>query len=384
MRRLTGLMVVGAAVVLMTAGPGWAQSGAVLTRIDEAVQEATQDWESTVMAAARSLFWLLAGIELGLAAIWLALSGGTLESFFADMVRRVMFIGFFVFVLEQGPDFAEAVVDSLFSLGAESGSASPAEVFNAGLRVAARLSQDVRFGLFEDNALSIAAVFAMVVVVVCFALVAAIFVAAMVEMYVGLLAGLIMLGLGGSSFTKDFAIRYLVYAFSVGLKLMALVMIARIGSDVLLDMADIEGGEDRFLTTLAIGGVAVVVFMISAYVPAIMQGVVQGASVSTGAETLRPTLAAGQFGAGAATMGASVSGAGWRGAQQGYADGGIWGAAKGATSGMAKAASQGTRATGSAIADKAVGVPGSRGSSVMGLANAKLDGAQTSERKGRP
>ena len=60
----------------------------------------------------------------------------------------------------------------------------------------------------------------------------------MVEMYVGLLAGMIMLGLGGSSFTKDFAVRYLVYAFSVGMKLMALVMIARIGSEVLIGLAE--------------------------------------------------------------------------------------------------------------------------------------------------
>src|SRR5690606_37067369 len=118
---------------------------------------------------------------------------------------------------------------------------------------------------------AIAAVFAMIVVVICFALVAAIFVAVMVEMYVGLLAGMIMLGLGGSSFTKDFAVRYLVYAFSVGLKLMALVMIARIGSEVLIEMADASSSDDKFLTSLAIAGIAVVVFMISIYVPAIIQ-----------------------------------------------------------------------------------------------------------------
>jgi hypothetical protein len=77
----------------------------------------------------------------------------------------------------------------------------------------------------------------MIVTVICFSLVAAIFVSVMVEMYVGLLAGMIMLGLGGSSYTKDFAIRYLVYAFSVGMKLMALVMISRIGSEVLIGLA---------------------------------------------------------------------------------------------------------------------------------------------------
>ncbi len=96
------------------------------------------------------------------------------------------------------------------------------------------MSEQAKFGVFQDNALAIAAVLAMGIVVICFSLVAAIFVSVMVEMYVGLLAGMIMLGLGGSSYTKDFAVRYLVYAFGVGMKLMALVMIAKIGSEVLL------------------------------------------------------------------------------------------------------------------------------------------------------
>ncbi|MCQ8780506.1 type IV secretion system protein, partial [Escherichia coli] len=78
-----------------------------------------------------------------------------------------------------------AVVDSLFQIGAGGGGASPANVFNAGLKVASALSSKAQFGLFQDNALAIAAVFAMIVVVVAFALVAAIFVAVMVEMYVG-------------------------------------------------------------------------------------------------------------------------------------------------------------------------------------------------------
>ena len=41
-----------------------------------------------------------------------------MNMFFASF----MFIGLFVFILEQGPDFAKAVVDSLFQIGAGGGS----------------------------------------------------------------------------------------------------------------------------------------------------------------------------------------------------------------------------------------------------------------------
>lgn len=372
MTRIFARATLAVLIGLTVTAPAFGQAGDILTNIDNAAHAAASGWQTTVMQAARSLFWILAGIEVGIAAVWLAIQGASLDNWFGELVRRILFIGFFVFVLEQGPAFVQAVVDSLFQIGAGSGSASPADVFNAGMRVAAQMSEDVRFGLFEDNALAIAAVFAMIVVVICFALVAAIFVAVMVEMYVGLLAGMIMLGLGGSSFTKDFAVRYLVYAFSVGMKLMALVMIARIGSEVLIEMADASSSDDKFLTSLAIAGIAVVVFMISIYVPAIIQGVIQGVSVTNGGETLRPTFGSAQFGAGVAAMGATAMGAGGRAAAGAFEKGGFTGAAAAGSAAMASTAMRGLAATASAVKDQAIGGPGSFGTTTMGLANAKL------------
>ena len=368
----TRLILFVAVATLIQAQPALAQDGSLLTSLENEIASASQGWESTVMQAARSLFWILAGIELAIAAVWLALSSASLDTWFAELVRRILFVGLFVFILEQGPGFARAVVDSLFQIGAGGGSASPANVFNAGLQVASEMSEKARFGLFEDNALAIAAVFAMVIVVITFSLVAAIFVAVMAEMYVGLLAGMIMLGLGGSSFTKDFAVRYLVYAFSVGMKLMALVMIARIGSEVLINLANnSSSGNDEFLSTLAIGGISVVVFVIAMYVPNIVQGVVQGVSVTGGMEAIRHGGQAASFAAGGAALA-------WGGARAGaaaYSDARAAGSSFGAAAlkGMSSGVGAASGAVASAARDKSIGVPGTWGASTLGLANAKLD-----------
>jgi type IV secretion system protein TrbL len=369
-------LLVGASGFLLLTYPGQAQDGALLTVLENEMASSAASWESTVMAAARSLFWILAGIEVGIAAVWLGLAAAALDTWFAELVRRILFIGLFVFILEQGPGFARAVVDSLFQLGAGGGTASPANIFNAGLQVAGQMSEKARFGLFEDNALAFAAVFAMIIVVIAFSLLAAIFVAVMVEMYVGLLAGMIMLGLGGSSFTKDFAVRYLVYAFSVGMKLMALVMIARIGSDVLIGLAGAPSGADAFLSTLAIGGISVVVFVIAIYVPNIVQGVVQGVSVTGGMEAIRHGGQAGSLAAGTASLA-------WGGARAGasaYSNARTAGAsfATAALKGMSSGIGAPSGALASAARDKAVGVPGTWGASTLGLANAKLDKGQAS------
>lgn len=376
-RRQLAFTVIGA--ILLASTPALAQQGSVLTTLENQVVTAARGWQTTVMNAARSLFWILAGIEVAIAAVWLAINTASLDSWFAELVRRIMFIGLFAFILDQGPSFAKAVVDSLFQIGASGGSASPANIFDAGIRVASKMSEQAKFGLFEDNALAIAAVFAMVVVVVCFSLVAAIFVAVLVEMYVGLLAGMIMLGLGGSSFTKDFAVRYLIYAFSVGMKLMALVMIARIGSEVLLGLAEAPTAKsEQFVTTLAIAGIAVVVFIIAMYVPAILQGVVQGTSVAGGMEAIRHGAQAASFAAGGAFLGASATASGASTASAARAGGSSMAAA--ALRGMASGIGSAGWAAGSAAKEKAIASPGAHAGSLLGLANAKLDQSRPSGR----
>ena len=366
------LAFVAFGLVLIASTPALAQQGQVLTTLENSVVAAAKGWETTVMNAARSLFWILAGIEIGIAAVWLAISAASLDSWFAELVKRIMFIGLFAFILDQGPAFAKAVVDSLYQIGAGGGSASPANIFDAGIRVATKMSEQAKFGLWEDNALAIAAVFAMVVVVVCFSLVAAIFVSVMVEMYVGLLAGMIMLGLGGTSYTKDFAIKYLAYAFSVGMKLMALVMIAKIGSDILLGLAEAPTAtSEQFITTLAIAGISVVVFVIAMYVPPILQGVVQGASVSGGMEAIRHGGQAASFAAGAGFLATAAASIGFQAAGAARAGGASLGSA--AMRGMEAGIGGAAGAVGSSAKDKAIGSPGAYAGSLLGLANAKLD-----------
>ncbi|MGY5810133.1 P-type conjugative transfer protein TrbL [Rhizobium sp. LEGMi198b] len=381
LRRLRATMVI-ATFCMLAAQPALAQEGSVLTSLQSQIITAAKGWETTVMDAAKSLFWILATIEIGIAAVWLALQAASLDSWFAELVRRIMFVGFFAFVLGQGPTFAKAVVDSLFQIGAGGGTASPADVFNAGLAVATKMSEKIQFGLFEDNALAISASFAMVVVVISFSLVAAIFVSVMVEMYIGLLAGMIMLGLGGSSYTKDFAIRYLIYAFSVGMKLMALVMISRIGSEVLIGLANEPDIGDQFQTALAIAGIAVVVFIVAIYVPNIMQGVVQGASASGGMETIRHGGQAASFATGAGFLAAGAAGAGVAAAQSARAAGSSVAGAmlRGFGSGMGSAG----KAAGSAAKEKAIGSPGAYAGSILGLANAKLDQARSGHSGPKP
>lgn len=356
MRGFTFLAVmIIAAAILGVAEPAFAQDGSVLTDLQNSMSAAAKSWETRLLDAARSLFWILAGIEFAIAAVWLALAAPALDTMLAELVRRVMYIGFFLFLLTTGPEFAKAVAMSLSQIGSGgSETASPANTFNAGINVASALADQIKLGLFEDNIAGIAAIFGVILVVVSFALVSAIFVSVLVEAYVGLLAGMIMLGLGGSSFTKDFAIKYLIYAFSVGMKLMALVMIATIGSEALISFAEAPTPADQeWLSSIIIGGLSVVVFVIAMHVPSILQGVVQGVSVSNGMEAIRSGAQVTAF----ATSTAAGVGAGYAAAS----------AARAGGASILGAASTGVKVGGTALAGTAAkAAMGAHGSDVGG------------------
>ncbi|MCG2927082.1 hypothetical protein KZ304_26735, partial [Escherichia coli] len=83
-------------------------------------------------------------------------------------------------------------------------------------------------------------------------------------------------------------------------------------SDLLLGLAETSStNSDQFINTLAIAGISVVVFVIAMYVPPIIQGVVQGASVSGGMEAIRHGGQAASFAAGGVALAAGAAGAGF-------------------------------------------------------------------------
>src|SRR6478609_56228 len=91
--RRQNLLLIGGFFVMSF--PALAQEGTVLTTLQTQITSAAKGWETTTMDAARSLFWILAVIEVGIAAVWLAIQAASLDSWFAELVRRIMFIGFF-------------------------------------------------------------------------------------------------------------------------------------------------------------------------------------------------------------------------------------------------------------------------------------------------
>src|SRR5271170_7352559 len=67
-----------------------------LDSVIDTYQSKTSAWEGTLRNFALNLFWCLAGIEFSWSVIKLAIKGADLSEFLAELLNRIMYIGFFL------------------------------------------------------------------------------------------------------------------------------------------------------------------------------------------------------------------------------------------------------------------------------------------------
>jgi type IV secretion system protein TrbL len=136
------------------------------------------------------------------------------------------------------------------------------------------------------------------VVIVCFALIAAFLILALVESYVVISAGVLFMGFGGSRWTKDFAVKILVYAVSVGAKLFILQLLVALGAQIFTDLA--ASVETNNASLFVIIGSSIVLLALTKIIPEMIQGLINGTSFGGGSAMTSTAAGAVAVGASAA------------------------------------------------------------------------------------
>ena len=268
--------------------------------------------ESTLKTYAQTLFWLLATIEITLAGIRLVLKGSDFGEWASELVNQILYIGFFAALLQNSTgtnSWASVIVQSFRNAANSAVQASggqsmmaPSDVFSIGLSMANKIMDSTGiFGFLSSPGLVIFSL----VLLVCFAMMAAFLVLALVESYVVISAGVIFMGFGGSRFTKDYALKILIYAMSVGAKLFVLQLIIGLGQQIFDQL--IQNFQTNTSDILVSVGCAIVMLALVKILPDMIQSLLNGVSVSGGGAL---TGAAGTVGGFAGTAAGAVMGVG--------------------------------------------------------------------------
>lgn len=340
---LMGLLLVGGGIAAEAAAPTVEEQtegvAVVLTDLEDSIRVTTERWIAPLQDLARRLLFGL----LGLALVWRYAESTLRNADFPDivleLVRTIMYGGFFLAVIQYSPDWARAVVRSFaeaaaLASGGASEWATPAGVFQQGLAFVGGMLKGASVVQWPAVALIGA------VIVMLFAVMAAYMLLVIAEMYIVTSAGVLLLGFGGAPWTDDFAKRYLIYTVSVGGKLFALLLVVGFSQGIFETWAGASAPGESVGIFPALGVVFMAV-MLTTMLPNMVQGIINGSSIGSGGPALTGMMAGVSSAVAGGVMRAAKMGVGVGAAAKGTA------AAMGASS-LAEAVQQGGGGVGGA------------------------------------
>ena len=327
MKALHKAALTGAVLLFYSAG-----AAAQLTNqglFDQVVTEfATRatSWQSVVMNAAMWLFWTLGTISLVWTGGMMILRKADIGDFFAEFVRFIVFFGFFLWLLRNGPAFASSIIQSLQRLGEQASgvsSVTPSGIVDIGFMIFKQSLANMSLWSPIDSVigfvLSLGILLLLATVGVNMLL---LFVSSWILMY----AGVFFLGFGGSRWTSDMAINYYKTVLGVAVQIFAMVLLVGIGVDLLSSFyAKMNKGTLNFEELGVMLVFCFALLMLINKIPGLLSGVITGASIGH--------AGIGNFGAGA-VAGAALGAAGMAATAASMAGSAVMGGAQNIAGGM--------------------------------------------------
>ncbi len=301
------------------------------------------------------------------------------QNVLASLVRKVLLVGFFAFLVAQWPTLTKTIVNGFAALGLKAGggamslsdfTTSPSKVVMAGVTVVKDLMLYIQklapgpVEFFAHITAILMALIACIGVLIAFVLLAIEVTVVVIEFHIVTLIAFVTVPFGVLTQTSFMSERAIGYVVSVGIKLMALAIVVSLGTTVFNNYTvSTDPTINEEVGLLLVG--AVVMVMLALKIPA-----VAGALISGG-----PQLNAGGAVMGAAGVAAGVAGVALAGRlaggaiAQGFAAGGQQVAAARAASGPASGGGAGGAPGGPGPAGPSGG-PGSPGAPAQASAPA--------------
>ncbi|MDD4616146.1 MAG: P-type conjugative transfer protein TrbL [Alphaproteobacteria bacterium] len=190
-------------------------------------------WQATISAAALRLFWILGTISLTWTGGTLILRKADIGEFFAEFVRFLLFFGFFLWLLQNGPNFANSIISSLRQLGAQATGTTtlhPSDIVNIGFLIWHQALHNLSIWKPVDSFIGIILSGGILLLL---AAVAVNMLILLVTSWILMYAGIFFLGFGGSRWTSDMAINYYRTVLGIAAQLFAMTLLVGIGTDLL-------------------------------------------------------------------------------------------------------------------------------------------------------
>lgn len=314
-----------------------ASDATIVSRIVNTFYEKLKTYEQVMLKYAKLLFYWCAVLEVAWLGIKSAIGASDMKDTIKNFCLVLLTAGFFLAVINNYNTWSWNIINGLKSIAGEATTLVDAsdEPFTVGLELAQAVFEKVSI---RNPLYIVPLVLAGFAIVVCFALIAMQIILIKCEVCVAMCASSILLGLGATSFLRDYAVNTLKYIFAVAFKLMTMQLVMGVGISFIRELKVAE--EIDFVQIAVTVGFCIIFYALVKTLPDVVSGIIQGSHVSTG-NSLTSTVTA--LGAGLAGLsmaaGSGVANIG-RAAQVARAEGaqGLGGVTKGAASNLWSAA----------------------------------------------
>lgn len=283
------------------------ESAGMLDSVLQKYQTAATEWASVIQERATWLFFLLAVISMVWTFAQLMFHRSSFAEFFGEFIRFIMFMGFFLWLLRNGPAMALAIIRSLMTIGSQASGQemlSPSGIVDIGFKVLSVATQS--FDILSPF-VSIGILIVSFVILVILALVGINMLLQLCAAWVLAYAGIFFLGFGGSRWTSDMAINYFKTVLGIGASIMTMTLLVGVGTGIINEAQAQMQAQPVKLEELGVLLVfSITLLLLVDKLPSMVAGIITGAGIGS--------MGVGGFSAGAAvgaamTAAAAVSGA---------------------------------------------------------------------------
>ncbi|BAQ82814.1 P-type conjugative transfer protein TrbL [Pseudomonas sp. St29] len=274
--------------------------------LDLVLQQSHQ-WSGKLYDHAIRLFWLLASIQFIWTFMPLVMKQADFGEIVGELLRFVLVVGFFLAVMKYSVEWSSAIVDSFRDAAASASGLERALEPGDMLAVALDFGRTMVKGIsvFSPAKGLLIAVCA-ILVLACFAFIAAFMFVTLVESYVIINASVLFFGFGGSQWTRDFAIAPMRFTVAIGAKLFVLTLIVGLIVQSAKQWLAAYTNDEASLMTMV--GLALVCCYLTKTIPDLIGGMISGTSMG-GGSAIGGMAAAGAAGAAAAIATIATAGA---------------------------------------------------------------------------
>ena len=237
-------------------------------------ENAARSWQNTFQNAAETLFWLLVPIAM----VWrfgqIAIQGGGATEALAELVRFLIFVGFYWWLVKHGCTIAETILESMQdlsddALGQQRTGLDPTAVLNLGLNTLRDVIGASKFTLNIGLDFTLIIVIAVTIIFACLCAVVAInLLIAIITVYILMYAGVFILGFGATSWTSDIAIGYFRSVFNASLRVAGMMLVVGICEIVVKTISQrVLSADNKLFVAVELLITAVMMYLLTEKIP---------------------------------------------------------------------------------------------------------------------